>query len=64
MWNLIARLACRGVLRLLDGGNRFDVYRCNLAVGHTLGGQTADYQLFWNAFAWRALLPATSWWLC
>lgn len=42
MWDLIARLACRGALRLLDGGNRFDVYRCNLAVGHALGGQTAD----------------------
>lgn len=42
MWDLIARLACRGTLRLLDGGNRFDVYRCNLAVGHALGGQTAD----------------------
>ena len=41
MWDLIARLACRGALRLLDGGNRFDVYRCNLAVGHALGGQTA-----------------------
>ena len=42
MWDLIARLACRGAVRLLDGGNRFDVYRCNLAVGHALGGQTAD----------------------
>jgi hypothetical protein len=42
MWDLIARLASRGSLRLLDGGNRFDVYRCNLAVGHALGGQTAD----------------------
>lgn len=41
MWDLIARLACRGALRLLDGGNRFDVYRCNLAIGHALGGQTA-----------------------
>ena len=42
MWDLIARLACRGALRLLDGGNRFDVYRCNLAVGHALGGRTAE----------------------
>jgi hypothetical protein len=42
MWELIARLACRGAVRLLDGGNRFDVYRCNLAVGHALGGQTGD----------------------
>jgi hypothetical protein len=42
MWELIARLACRGTVRLLDGGNRFDVYRCNLAVGHALGGQTGD----------------------
>ncbi len=42
MWDLIAHLACRGSLRLLDGGNRFDVYRCNLAIGHALGGQTAD----------------------
>lgn len=41
MWELIARLACRGVLRLLDGGNRFDVYRCNLAIAHALDGQTA-----------------------
>jgi hypothetical protein len=42
MWDLIARLVCQGALRLLDGGNRFDVYRCNLAIGHALGGQTAD----------------------
>ncbi len=42
MWDLIARLACRGAVRLIDGGNRFDVYRCNLAVGHALGSQTAD----------------------
>lgn len=41
MWDLIARLACRGALCLLDGGNRFDAYRCNLAIGHALGGQTA-----------------------
>jgi hypothetical protein len=42
MWELIARLACRGALRLLDGGNRFDVYRCNLAIAQALDGQTAD----------------------
>jgi hypothetical protein len=42
MWELVARLACRGALRLLDGGNRLDVYKCNLAVGKALGGQTAD----------------------
>ena len=42
MWDLIARLACRGALCLVDGGNRFDVYRCNQAVGHALGGRTAD----------------------
>jgi hypothetical protein len=41
MWELIARLACRGLLRLLDGGNRFDVYRCNLAIAQALDGQTA-----------------------
>jgi hypothetical protein len=40
MLELIARLACRGRLRLLDGGNRFDVYRCNLAVARQLGGQS------------------------
>jgi hypothetical protein len=45
MWDLIARLACRGTLRLLDGGNRFDVYRCNLAIGRALGGQTAELPL-------------------
>ncbi|MFL7892468.1 MAG: hypothetical protein ACK2UM_18235 [Anaerolineales bacterium] len=42
LWELIARLACRGAVRLLDGGNRFDVYKCNLAVGQALGGRTAD----------------------
>jgi len=42
MLDLIARLACRGPLRLLDGGNRFDVYRCNLAIARALGGQTAE----------------------
>jgi hypothetical protein len=42
MWELIARLASRGAVRLLDGGNRFDVYKCNLAVGQALGGRTAD----------------------
>ena len=42
MWELVARLACRGALRLLDGGNSIDVYKCNLAVGQVLGGRTAD----------------------
>lgn len=45
MWDLIARLACRGTLRLVDGGNRFDVYRCNSAIGHALGGQTGELPL-------------------
>jgi hypothetical protein len=39
MLDLIARLACRGPLRLLDGGNCFDVYRCNQAIARTLQGQ-------------------------
>jgi len=39
MLDLIARLACRGPLRLLDGGNCFDVYRCNLAIARALQGQ-------------------------
>ena len=42
MWELVARLACRGSVRLMDGGNRFDVYKCNLAVGQALGGRTAE----------------------
>lgn len=42
MWELVARLATRGAVRLLDGGNRFDVYKCNLAVGQALGGRTGD----------------------
>ena len=42
MWELVARLACQGAIRLLDGGNRFDVYKCNLAVGQALGGRTGD----------------------
>jgi hypothetical protein len=42
MWELVARLASRGSVRLLDGGNCFDVYKCNLAVGQALGGRTAD----------------------
>lgn len=36
MLELVARLACRGPLRLLEGGNRFDVYRCNQAVARAL----------------------------
>jgi hypothetical protein len=39
MLDLIARLACRGPLRLLDGGNCFDVYRCNQAIARTLQGK-------------------------
>jgi hypothetical protein len=42
MLELLARLACRGPLRVLDGGNCFDVYRCNKAIAHLLGGQTAE----------------------
>lgn len=42
MWELVGRLASRGALRLLDGGNRLDVYKCSLAVGQALGGRTAD----------------------
>jgi len=42
MWELVTRLACQGAVRLLDGGNRFDVYKCNLAVGQALGGRTGD----------------------
>jgi hypothetical protein len=42
MWELVARLASRGAVRLLDGGNRFDVYKCNLAVGQALGGRTGE----------------------
>lgn len=40
--DLIARLACQGPLRLLDGGNRFDVYKCNLAIARALNSRTAD----------------------
>jgi hypothetical protein len=40
--NLIAHLACRGPLRILDGGNRFDAYRCNLAVARALDARTAN----------------------
>ncbi len=39
MLGLIARLACRGPLRLLDGGNCFDVYHCNQAIARILQGQ-------------------------
>lgn len=39
MLDLIARLACRGPMRLLDGGNCFDVYRCNQAIARALQGQ-------------------------
>jgi hypothetical protein len=39
MLDLIARMACRGPLRLLDGGNCFDVYRCNQAIARALRGR-------------------------
>ena len=42
MLDLIAHLACRGPLRILDGGNRFDAYGCNLAVARALNSHTAD----------------------
>ena len=42
MLDLIAHLACRGPLRILDGGNRFDAYGCNLAVARALNFRTAD----------------------
>jgi len=42
MIELLARLALRGQLLLLDGGNCFDVYRCNTAVARALGSQTAE----------------------
>ena len=42
MVDLIAHLACRGPLRILDGGNRFDAYGCNLAVARVLNARTAD----------------------
>lgn len=42
MIEIIARLALRGRLLLLDGGNRFDVYRCNTAIARALGDQTAE----------------------
>jgi len=42
MLDLMAHLACRGPLRILDGGNRFDAYGCNLAVARALNSRTAD----------------------
>jgi hypothetical protein len=42
MMELVARLAGRGPLRLLDGGNRFDLYRCSQAIARALDGGTAD----------------------
>ena len=42
MVDLIAHLACRGPLRILDGGNRFDAYGCNLAVARVLNSRTAN----------------------
>jgi hypothetical protein len=37
----VARLACWGPLRLLDGGNRLDVYALNLAIARALGEEAA-----------------------
>jgi hypothetical protein len=45
MLDLIARLACRGSLRLLDGGNRFDLHGCNLAIARNLRQRSADLPL-------------------
>lgn len=45
MLELVARLACRGPLRLLEGGNRFDVYRCNQAVARALQALQAGHPL-------------------
>ena len=42
MIEILARLALRGRLLLLDGGNCFDVYRCNTAIARALGDQTAE----------------------
>ena len=42
MLDLIAHLACRGPLRVLDGGNRFDAYGCNTAVARALDAHTAN----------------------
>lgn len=41
MLDLIARLAYRGPLRLLDGGNRFDLYKCSTAIARLLGSGNA-----------------------
>ena len=42
MMEVVARLALRGRLLLLDGGNCFDVYRCNTTIARALGDQTAE----------------------
>jgi hypothetical protein len=42
MIEIIARLALRGRLLLVDGGNCFDVYGCNTAIARALGDQTAE----------------------
>lgn len=42
MIDLIARLACRGSLRLLDGGNRFALHKCSLAIARNLGQRSVD----------------------
>jgi hypothetical protein len=41
MVEIIARLALRGRLLLIDGGNCFNVYGCNTAIARALGNQTA-----------------------
>jgi hypothetical protein len=41
MLDLVARLACRGSLRLLDGGNRLQVYTLNLAIARALESEKA-----------------------
>lgn len=42
MIDLIAQLACRGPLRVLDGGNHFRVYECNRAIARALYPNTAE----------------------
>jgi hypothetical protein len=42
MINLAARLACRGQVRILDGGNRFDLYHCTAQLAGISAGKTAD----------------------
>ncbi len=42
MIDLVARLACQGPLRVLDGGNHFRVYKCNRAIARALHPKTAE----------------------